>query len=69
MKSFFMDSYQNVELKHKIVNNNLFYTVQLQNTVFHRDQLEVSYVFIYVSDCSKSIHGKCKQMLLANDTD
>jgi len=25
--------------------------------------------FIYINDCSKTIHGKHKQMLLANDTD
>jgi hypothetical protein len=49
-----------------------FYTGMLQNTVFHKDQFKVSYIFfIYMSDCSKPIHGVCvyKPLLLANDTD
>jgi len=47
-----------------------FYTVELQNNVFHKDQLKLSYVFlIYTIDSLKTIHGKYKQMLLANDTD
>jgi len=40
-----------------------------RNTVFHKQQFQVSYVIIRISDSSKTIHVKYKRMLLANYTD
>ena len=59
-----------MEVNIKMLITMHFYTVELQNNVFHKDQLKLSYVFlIYTIDSLKTIHGKYKQMLLANDTD
>ena len=47
-----------------------FYTGEVQNTVFHKEQFKISYIFfINTRDCSKTIRGKYKQLLLANGTD
>jgi len=47
-----------------------FYTGEVQNTVLPKDQFKGSFFFfIHIIDCSKSILGKYKQLLLANDTD
>ena len=42
-----------------------FYTLEVQNTVFHKDQFKIPYIFfISISDCSKT-----KKLLFANNTD
>jgi len=59
-----------VEVNIEMLITMHFYTWEVQNTVIHKEQFKISYIFfINTSDCSKTIHGKYKQLLLANDTD
>ena len=58
--------YQSVEVKYKNANNN---TILYWDGVLQGLSGSFYVSFIYISDWSKTIHGKYTQMLLANDTD
>ena len=61
IKSYFRDRYQSVEVNIEMSITMHIYTGEAQNTVFHKDQYKIPYIFfIYISDCSKTIHGKYK---------
>jgi hypothetical protein len=56
--------------KHWNVNNNAFlYWGGTKHGVPQGSIQNFLYFFISISDCPKTIHGKYKQLLLANDTD
>jgi Tat protein secretion system quality control protein TatD with DNase activity len=67
-----MDRYKSVEVNVKMSITMHCYTGEVQNTKHAVPQGSIQaflYFFIYISDCSKTIRGKYKQLLLANDTD
>jgi len=69
MKSYFRDRYQSVELNIKMSITPIFILGSYKTRCCARSNSKFLMFFICISDCSKTIHGKYKKMLFANDTD
>jgi hypothetical protein len=72
MKSYFTDRHQCVEINIKMsIAVHIYPGVLQKNSVPQGSIQSFLYIyifFVYMSDCSKTIHGIYKQLLLANDT-